>query len=123
VPALGRAFEQQPADCLGAGRPARLAAFLRGDPGAHQRLDQERDLGRLADALAAFDRNQASAFAQRRLPQIQWPAIIATRPSAPMRSTLEAATSGASTGAMSGAVTTSLPTGSPCLTGAAIGLS
>ncbi len=69
VPAFGLAFEEEPADRLGAGGAARLAGGERGDAGAAERADQQGRLGRFARPLAALDRHEPAA--QCLLPQIR----------------------------------------------------
>src|SRR5437763_1924390 len=109
-------------------RAAGLARALGRDAGTRQGRHEEIELGRLAGPLPALDRDEAAARRRPRLAQcnrlqIRCAAAIATRPSAPMRSTSAPATSVASAGGISGTVTTTLPTGWPFLSGAGTGLS
>src|SRR5207302_1807523 len=90
----------------------------------------ERRIGKAVahDPYSALDCEEAPGrrrprFAQCNRLQIRGAAAIATRPSAPMRSTSAPATSVASAGGISGTVTTTLPTGWPFLSGAGTGLS
>ena len=60
-PTLGRTLEQQGADLLGPRRAAWLAGHQHVDAGAAQGAGEALDLGRLAGALAAFERDQPPA--------------------------------------------------------------
>src|SRR5262249_44439973 len=114
------AFDQQCADPLGAGRPARLAGGEHGNSGALERGGQQLHLRALAGPLAAFQRDEPAA-AQERAPAIRWRSPTKARPTGPSRATALAATSGTSIGGMSGALITSLPSTWPAAIGAGTG--
>ena len=70
VPALAVPLEEQPPDCLGVRRTARLASAPRRDAGALECSEKKARLGRLAGPLPAFDRDEPAA---RDGAQCRWP--------------------------------------------------
>ena len=66
IPAIAVALEKEPPDCFAARRSSRLARRPCRDPRSFKRCHEKPDLGRLACALAALDRDKPAARSQFR---------------------------------------------------------